>query len=299
MKDGEIMQTGEDLVNIIGRIASDLFVESIRTVKSFLGISLKLTGKASYEGLKTLLERYKNVAPGKNNLSKLMKSGEGLKMTDINHEDFKFFAKKAKKFGLCFAIVKDGANRHLVYKEGDIEKVQKILDISNSEKEKFHARNKELQMEKEKDKLFKEDKKLAKMNEKGYFTKVPTELKERVILTEKVTPKIEPEKIEPSLKKLSVKKLKETQLAIDKAAKTDTTKKIKKIRLKRDTFKLIRTNKIEPDLKTLAIKKSKEIQSFRFETNKTGIRKTLKEINLNKLAVNIIKTKSIVKGKER
>jgi len=115
------MQTGDDLANIVGRIAADLGVETIKITK-------ELAGKLIYVSLMAILNRTKTINPGKTNLNKLIKSEKELKMTDMKLEDIKLFAKKAKMFGLSFAVIKDGDARHVIYRADDIERAKKVFE---------------------------------------------------------------------------------------------------------------------------------------------------------------------------
>jgi len=128
------MQTGDDLANIVGRIAADLGVETIKITK-------ELAGKLIYVSLMAILNRTKAINPGKTNLNKLVKSEKELKMTDIKLEDLKAFAKKAKMFGLSFAVIKDGDTRHVIYRADDMERAKKVFERVLEQKVKSQSKD--------------------------------------------------------------------------------------------------------------------------------------------------------------
>jgi len=133
------MQTGDDLANIVGRIAADLSVETIK-------ISKEIAGKLMYAALIAIINRMKTINPGKTNLNKLIKSEKELKMTDIKLEDLKLFAKKAKMFGLSFAVIKDGDSRHIIYRADDMERAKKVFERILEQKVK--SQNKDIALPK-------------------------------------------------------------------------------------------------------------------------------------------------------
>lgn len=125
------MQTSEDMTNIVARVASEIGVQAVKSSGNIVGGAVNVILESL---LKKLSEKNKNIHPGRTNLNKLIKSGNDLKMTDINQNDIKMFTAKAKKFGLVFAVIKNKDSRFVIYRSDDIERVKKVLELAFAEK---------------------------------------------------------------------------------------------------------------------------------------------------------------------
>ncbi len=243
------MQTSDDLTNVVARIAADAAVETVKSSKEILmntaGAASKLTGK--------------------NNLNKLLKSEKELKMSDIKLEDLKVFAKKAKAFGLAFAVIKDGDTRHIVYKADDMERAKKVFEISLANKLNRQNQRAELDKQQDKAKIDREDKKLAISDNKKVFESVPSKNKDKVTVPTIVKP--EPVKKE---KPIVTKELNET-----------VSRKLKEI-------KHTRENSINNLRYTTVLGENEKIIT---KDLKMSVRKSLALIKENKQ--NIVKDQSI------
>ena len=134
-KGGDSMHTGDDLTNVTARMFAETAIEAVKLSKEIAEGAVKVTARTVSQGtyliLKALLakmvEYNKNLHPGRTNLGKLLKSEKELKMIDMKAEDLKHFAEKAKKFGICYAVIKDGDKNHVVFKTEDSERIEKVF----------------------------------------------------------------------------------------------------------------------------------------------------------------------------
>jgi hypothetical protein len=120
------MRIGDDLANIVAKAGIDITSEG-----------LKLSKEASIEILKLLLELLKErqiLKPGKNNLSKLLNSGQELKMTKMKKSDVKLFASKAKKYGIPYSIIREGKNYSVIYGSRDIDLIKTLFEKIQEER---------------------------------------------------------------------------------------------------------------------------------------------------------------------
>jgi len=114
------MRVGDDLANIVTQAGVEL-----------TGEGLKLSKETTIEILKVLLELLKekeNLKPGKNNLGKLLNSGQELKMTKMKKSDVKLFTSRAKKYGVSYAVIKEGREHSVVYGIRDVELVKSLFE---------------------------------------------------------------------------------------------------------------------------------------------------------------------------
>jgi hypothetical protein len=131
---GDCMQIGDDLARIITQSGIELTTEG-----------LKMSKEATIEVFKLLIELLKEkekLKPGKNNLSKLLNSGQELKMTKMNKKSVGMFADKAKKYGVSFAVIKEGNEYSVVYGVRDLDLVKNLFEKVKEELTKVSLRQK-------------------------------------------------------------------------------------------------------------------------------------------------------------
>lgn len=128
------MQVGDDLARIVTQAGIELTTEGF-----------KISKEATIEVLKLLIELLKEkekIKPGKNNLSNLLNSGQELKMTKMSKKSVGIFADKAKKYGVSFAVIKEGTGYSVVYGVRDLDLVKKLFEKVKEELTKVTLRQK-------------------------------------------------------------------------------------------------------------------------------------------------------------
>lgn len=135
--------TGGELANIVAHVGADLGKETA-----------KATGEIAKNLLLMLIKNQQEkarVKAGKTNLQRLLKSGEEIKMADLSEQDLHEFDKKAKSYGITYAVIsEEGKDGHTVlYKVSEEERVKKVLEDILEKKIKDQVENKsEIKVEK-------------------------------------------------------------------------------------------------------------------------------------------------------
>lgn len=118
---------GEDLANVAAQAMKD-------TVDKTAEVTAKATGNIAKMLLEMILNRLKQTKEkdklGKTNLEEILKSGQEVKMVEMNKADIKDFAKLSKEYGIQFAVIgkKSKDVKSIMFKASDVERVQKALE---------------------------------------------------------------------------------------------------------------------------------------------------------------------------
>lgn len=69
---------------------------------------------------------------GKTHMNALLRSGKELRVFDLKEQDLTFFKQEAKKYGVLFSVIKDGANGNghvdILAKAEDVSKLNRIFE---------------------------------------------------------------------------------------------------------------------------------------------------------------------------
>ena len=94
-------------------------------------VALKLTGTASKNIAAFLVNYFKSNTKtrGKTRMAALLKSGQPLDVYQINVNEFKTFAKEAKKYGILYSVL---GNKSINQEDGKIDIMSRVADNCKS-----------------------------------------------------------------------------------------------------------------------------------------------------------------------